>query len=127
MTIATQSEVTDLDRVRPHVANQRRPHEKAVPIEFDTAPIVVVVKASLDRVALSNEVLPKDVCDVDVLMTSIEAVQTAVGVLLEHREVSGVELDAIVVKGAKDSRAEVVVGKNETAKVGNKRLDAGPQ
>ena len=127
MAIATDAKITNLDRVWPDIANQRRPHQKTVAIKFDTASIVVVMKTSLNRVALANEVLPEDVCDVNVLMARVETVQTAVRVLLEHREVCGVELIAIVVKRAKHSRAKIVIGKNKTAKVGNKWLDAGAQ
>src|ERR1051326_3741850 len=83
------------------------------------------MKAALDRVTLANEILPKDVGDVNVLMARVEAVQAAVRVFLEHREVRGVELHPVVVGAAENACAEVVVGKNEAAKVGNKRLNAG--
>ncbi len=125
MAVAAEPKITNLDRVWPDVANQRRSHQKTVAIKFNAASIVVVMKTSLDRVALANEVLPKDICDVNVLMARVEAIQTAVRVLLEHREVRGVELITVVVERAKHARAEIVVGKNETAKVGNKRLNTG--
>src|SRR5688572_4303343 len=111
--------------MRPSVANQCRPDQKPVAIEFNTAAIVVVMKTSLDRVALANEILPEDVGDVNVLMARVEAIQAAVRIFLEHRKVSGVELITIVVKGAKHARAEVVVRENETTKVGYKRLNTG--
>src|ERR1041385_9389166 len=82
------------------------------------------MKTSLDRVALANEILAKDVCDVNVLVTSVEAIQAAVRVFLEHREIHRVELVTIVVKRAEHSRAEVVVGKNEAAEVRDKWLNA---
>src|SRR5262245_12106434 len=109
----------------PGVANQRRAHQETVPIEFNAAAIVVVMKTSLDRVALANEVLAEDVGDVNVLVARVEAVQTAVCVFLEHREVCAVELKTIVVESAKHARAEIVIGKNKPAKVGNKRLNTG--
>src|SRR2546423_14145336 len=37
VTIAIDSNVANLDSVRPHVANQRRPHQKSIPIEFAAA------------------------------------------------------------------------------------------
>src|SRR5689334_9130617 len=123
MTVATETKITNLDRVWPDVANQRRSHQKAVAIEFNAASIVVVVKASLDRVALANEILPEDVGDVNVLMARVEAIEAAVRVLLEHREVRGIELIAVVAESAEYARAEIVVGKNKPAKVGNKRLN----
>ena len=111
--------------MRSRIADQRWPDQKAVAIEFNRAPIVVVVKTSLDRVALADEILAKDVGDVNILMTSVEPVQAAICVLLEHREVRGVELHAIVVQRAKHARAEIVVGKDESAKIGNERLNSG--
>src|SRR5690242_18020578 len=125
MAVAANAEITDLDRMRSDVANRRGPHEETVAIEFNAASIVVVMKAALDRVALANEILAEDVRDVDVLMTRVETVETAIRVLLQHREVRGIELVTIVIKRAKHARAEIVVGKNETAEVGNKRLDTG--
>src|SRR5690242_17265139 len=101
MTVAAEPEITNLDRVRPDVANQCRPHEKTVAIEFNAASIVVVMKTALDRVALAHEVLAKDAGDVNVLMARVEAIQAAIGIFLEHREVSGVELITVVVESAK--------------------------
>src|SRR5690349_20464104 len=125
VTIATEAEVTDLDRARPRITDQRGPDQKTVAIELHAAAIVVVMKAALNRVALAHEVLAKDVGDVDVLMACVEAVQAAVRILLEHREVSGVELHAIVVGGAEHARTEVVVGEDEAAEVRDKWLYAG--
>ncbi len=42
------------------------------------------MKAALDRVALADEVLAKDVGDINVLMSRVEAIEAAVRVLLEH-------------------------------------------
>src|SRR5215216_1329343 len=125
MPITAKPQIANLDRVRPDIADQRRSHQKTVAIEFNAASIVVVVKASLDRVTLANEILPEDVCDVNILMARVEAIQSAVGVLLQHREVCGVELVAIVVERAKPARTEIIVGKNKPAEVGNKRLNTG--
>src|ERR671914_2926821 len=101
MPVAAESEIADFDRVWPHVANRRGTDQKSVAVKLDCASIVVVVKTSLDRVALADEILPEDVGDVNVLMPRVEAIQRAVRVLLEHREVRGIELDAVVVQGAK--------------------------
>src|ERR1051326_2528505 len=98
VTVATKPQVTNFDGMRPHVTDWRRTNEKAVAIKFDAATIVVVMKAALDRVALTNEILAKDVSDVNILMARVEAVQTAVRVLLEHWEIRGIELHAIVVR-----------------------------
>src|SRR6185436_11388022 len=125
MTITAKPQIPDLDRMRPNIANQRRTNEKPIPIKLDAASIVVVVKTSLNRIALANKILSKDVGDVDVLMPRVETIETAVGVLLQHREICTVELIAIVIKRTEDARAEVVIGKDEPAEIGDKWLNAG--
>src|ERR1700752_3145506 len=111
MTITAKPQIANLDRMRPNIANQCRTYQKPIPVELDAASIVVVMKASLDRVALANKILAKDVGDVDVLMARVETIKTTVGILLKHREVCAIELVAIVIKRAEDSPAEVVIGK----------------
>src|SRR6185503_9694616 len=101
MAVAAETQITHLDRMRSHVANRRGPHEEAVSIEFNPTSIVVVMKAALDRVALANEILAKDVCDVNVLMARVEPVEATVRVFLEHRKVRAIELVTIVVERAK--------------------------
>src|SRR6266850_641032 len=123
MPVAVQPQVTDFDRVRANVANQSRTDQKTVAVIFHAAPVVVVKQASLDRIALANEVLAENVCDVDVLMARVEAVKATVRVLLQHREVGGVELNAIVVCRAKKAQAKIVVGKDKATKVRNEGLD----
>src|ERR1043166_9509891 len=120
MSVAADAKVTDLDRVWSNIADQRRTHEKSVAIEFNAATIVVVVKTSLDRVALAYEILAKDVRDVNVLVAGVEAIQTAVRIFLEHREIRCVELVTIVFKRAEHASAEVIVGKDEAAEVGDR-------
>src|SRR6185369_4465950 len=117
MAITTDPEIADLDRVWSHVADRCRPHQKTVAIKLDRASIVVVMKTSLNRVTLANEVLLENIRDVDVLMARVETVQTAVRVFLEHRKVSDVELVTIVIESTKHARAEVVIGKDKAAKV----------
>ncbi len=82
MAVAAKPKITDFDRVGPDVADQRWSHQKTVAIEFDAAAIIVVVKTSLNRVALANEVLSENVGDVNVLMARVEAIQAAVRVFL---------------------------------------------
>src|SRR6059036_354370 len=119
MTVATDAEIRNLDRVWRYIANQRWSHEKAISIKLDPSSIVVVVKTSLDRVTLTNEVLTENVGDVNILMSSVEPVQAAVCILLQHRKISTVELNSVVVQCSKNSCAEVVVEKNESAEIGN--------
>src|SRR6266852_4367465 len=71
MAIAIDADIANLDRVRPHVPNQCRPHQKSVAIEFTAASIVVIKHAGLKRVALLDEILSKNVRDVNVLLPPI--------------------------------------------------------
>src|ERR1051325_6882186 len=98
MSIAVDADVSNLDRVRPDIANQSRPHEKTVAVVLNIAPIIVVKCTRLDRVALANEILTKEIRDVNVLLTPIETVQPAISVLLKLREVRCVELVTVVSK-----------------------------
>src|SRR6185369_3198191 len=77
MPIAAETEISDFDRVRPHVSDRRGPDQKAIAIKLDAATVVVVMKAALNRVALANEILAKDVGDVHVLVARVEPIQTA--------------------------------------------------
>src|SRR2546430_11199783 len=82
--------------MRPGVAYQCRSHEKSVLVKLLTRMVAVVMQAPLNRIAVANEVLPKEVCYEDVLVPSVKAVQTAVGVLFEHREEGAVVLVAVI-------------------------------
>ena len=85
------------------------------------------MKAELRRVAFGEKVLLVDVCDVDVLLSPVEAVESAVRVLLKLREVCEVELIAVVSERAEEACAEVVVGEDEAAEVGDEGLYADAQ
>ena len=98
VSITIDAYVADLHGMRPHVANQCRPHQKTVPIEFAAAAIVVVEHAGLNRVTLPDEVLPKQIGNVNILMPQIEAIQPAIRVLFELPKVSHVVLIAIIIK-----------------------------
>jgi hypothetical protein len=84
MPITANSEVTNFDRMWSHIAYRRWAYKKAIAIKLNAATIIVVVKTSLDRVTLANEILSENVRDINVLMASVEAIQAAVGILLEH-------------------------------------------
>src|SRR5439155_21036964 len=95
--VAIDANVADLDRVRTHVANQRRPHQKAIPIEFAAAAIIVVERAVLNRITLLDEVLAEKVRDVNILVSQIEAIQTTGGVFLELLKILDFVLIAIII------------------------------
>src|SRR5436190_20022485 len=87
VSIAIHADERNFDGVRAHIANERRSDKKAVAIEFATAAIVVVEPAGLNRVTPLDEVLAKNIRDVNVLMPPIEAIQPTVCVLLELRKI----------------------------------------
>src|SRR5437870_665721 len=124
MAVAIHPEITNLDRVLSHVANQRWPHQKAVAIILDARPIVVVVQAALNGEAFAYEVLSVKIGDVNILVPRVETIETAVGVLLKHRKIGRVVLITIVAERPKQTRAQIVIGKNEAAKIRNERLNA---
>src|SRR5690349_23385274 len=109
--------------MRPDVANRSGPHEEAVAIELNPTPVVVVMKAALDRVALADEILAKDVCDVNVLMARVETVEAAVRVLLQHREICAIELVTIVIKRAEHARAEIVIGDRKSTRLNSSHVE----
>src|SRR3989442_8197560 len=125
MAVAIHPEIADLDRVLTNVANQRGPHEKAIAIILDARPIVVVVQPALNGEAFANEILPVKIGDVNILVPRVEAIETAVCVFFKHREISSIVLITIVAERPKQTRAKIVVGKNEAAKIRNERLNAG--
>ena len=123
MAVAAQTQVSNADRVRRHIAHKGRSHQESVAIKLEAPSIVVEMEASLNRISLANKILAKDISDIDILMPGIEPVQTAVRVLLEHREVCSIELNPVVVECTKEACTKVVVGKYEPAKVRNEWLD----
>src|SRR5689334_15256288 len=84
VSIATNTEVSDLDCMWANISYRRRPNQKTITIKLDTASIIVVMKTPLNCVTLANEILPKYVGDINVLMTSVEGIEAAIRVLLEH-------------------------------------------
>ena len=103
--------------MRAHVADERGAHQKSVAVVFDAAPVVVVMQARLNRVAFGEEILPKEIGDVNILRALVETVETAVGIFFELMKVGEVELIAIVAERAEDARAKIVIGIDEAAKV----------
>ena len=71
VSVAVHSHVANLYGVRAHITNQRRSNQEPILIKLNTSSIVVVEQASLDCVAFADEVLTKQVGDVDVLMAGV--------------------------------------------------------
>src|SRR4030095_15193073 len=127
VTISTETNITNFNRVRSNVSDQSRPHQKTISIELNAASIIIEMEAALNRVTFGKEILPKNICYVNVLMASVEAIETAIGVLFEHRKISGVVLHAIIIKRTENPRPKVVVGKDKAAKVRHEWLNPRPQ
>src|SRR5262249_36315284 len=105
-------------------ADQRRAYQESVAIKFDAASIIIEMKAALDCVTLGEEILPKNICNVNVLVPSVEAIETTVRVLLKHGEVSSVVLHAIVIKRAEYASTKIVVGEDEPTEISHEWLNS---
>src|SRR2546421_3828552 len=117
VSVAINPDVPHLDRMWTNVTDQRWTDQESVPIIMDAAPVIVIESARLDRVTLANEVLAKNIRNVNILMARVEAIQAAIRILLQHREVNSIKLDSIIISGAKHPKPEIVIGKNEAPKV----------
>src|SRR6185312_7748821 len=117
MSVTTQSKIGNLDRVRPHVTNLRRPHEEPIPVKLLAGAVIVEMDTALNRVAFANEILPKNIRGIDILAPSIKAIEPAVGVLLQHGKVSRIVLVMIVAKRAENPCSQVVIRKYEAPKI----------
>ena|SRR5947208_1571306 len=109
VSIAIHADITDFDGVWSHIANQGGSDEKTIAVEFAAAPIVVIVPAGLNRVALPDKILPKNIRDVDILMPPIEAIQTTVCIFLKLCKIRHVILITIIIKRSENSRGQIVI------------------
>src|SRR5262249_13495541 len=106
-------------------ADGRWSHQKPVFVEVLAPRVVQVVAVEHQGVAGPDEVLPEVVDDAEVLASCVEdAIQAAIGVLLERAKVHEVELIPVGAEVAEDAGAEVVVAEDEATEVAGKRLDA---
>src|SRR5256885_367101 len=115
--VTINPDVPHLDRMLANVTNQCRTHQESVPIIMDAAAVIVIEGARLDRISLVDEVLPENIPHVNILMPRVEAIQAAIRILLQHREVDSIKLDSIIVSGAKHPKTEIVIRKNKAPKV----------
>ena len=106
-------------------ADGRWSHQKPVLVEMLAARVVQIVAVEQQGVAGPDEVLPEVVHDAEVLAARVEdAIQPAIGVLLEGAKVDEVELITVGAQVAEDSGAESVVAEDEATEVAGERLDA---
>src|SRR4029077_3056026 len=99
--------------------------QEIIIVEYERGIVLVVVEADLDGVAGLEEILAVQIADEHLPLPVLKAVQTAIGVLVEHREVRGVVLVAIVAQVAEDADAGFLVVEDEAAEIAVEGLDAG--
>ena len=75
MAVAADAYVSDLDRVWTETADECGADEKSVAVVFDAAAVIVEMKARLQGITFGDEILSKDICDIDVLRSLIEAIE----------------------------------------------------
>ena len=96
MAVAADAGVVGADAVRRDESNGRRPHEEAVLVVRELLAVIEVrVKAGRDRVAASQEILPKIIGDDHALPAPGEEVQLGVRFFFELIEDGDVPLVAI--------------------------------
>src|SRR5262245_20801785 len=110
-------------------ADARRGHSQSVIVLESCRLVGVVERAELERVALDEGVLAKDVGDIHLLVAhlnfgEIDRIQRAVGVFLEHVEIRQVVLIPVRLEIAEHPHAEVRVVENEAAKIAGEFLNA---
>src|SRR5262249_50622197 len=86
--------------------------------------IMVVERAEVQGVAPGEEIAPVEVRGINLLATRPPAVETAVGILLQHVEVREVVLKDVVVQVAEEPRARLLVAEDRAAEVACEALDA---
>src|SRR5262249_39064609 len=116
--------VARADLVWQRNASRRRPNQKPVLIDEERRLIVIVERAEVERVALGEEIAPVEVRSVHLLPARPPAVETAIGILLQHVEVRDVVLNNVVVQVAEEPRARLFVAEDQPARVAGETLDA---
>src|SRR4051794_30808201 len=111
MPLPIDADVVSLDRVRTNSADHGRTNDKAVLVDVTAFTIIIQRAYDLKRVTVdAEEVLLVEIRYVDVLRTQLtHRVESAVCVLLDLPKIREIELILVVIKRAKNSRAEVIV------------------
>src|SRR5215467_3778712 len=86
--------------------------------------VFVVMKTGLNRIAAGKKILAIDVGDHHLLAAELHAIEPAVGVLFEHREISRVVLIAVRIEVAEDAQAGFLVKEDEASEIAVEGLDA---
>src|SRR5438552_421767 len=76
-------------------------------------------------VAFPNQVLSKNIGDVNLLVPRVELIQIGKSIFLQHLEGGDVVLPAVVVVVPKNAHAQIGIVENKTAKIADEGLNAG--
>src|SRR5947209_513475 len=118
MPIPRPTEVVSVHVMGAHGAEGSGAYDVPVAVVMRASVIEVGVKTPLRGIARPQEVLPIEVANEHLLIALIKRVQLGVGIFLAQVEQGEVVLKAIVSPIAEESRAEVDVVEDKTAKVG---------
>src|SRR6267143_1967220 len=107
------------------IADRRRADQESVVVIAEAGIIFVPGGDELQGVAGKKEILQVNVAQKDLLVTTVEGVEAAVGIFLEEVEIGDVVFDAIAVEVTEDAQGRFFVDKKKAAEVGVELLNAG--
>src|SRR5664280_1709579 len=133
MAVARPSQIIGANGMRlgypigdDHAANGGRADQKSIRVKLDGRVVLIGKKGEFRRVTLGQEVLDVNISHLHLLVPGSERVEMAVGVLLQHEEVSEIVVDAIRAQVAEDPHSRLFIGKYEAAKIAGELLNSSP-
>ena len=109
VAVAGQPVIIRADRVLFDRTDRRRPHQKIILVEPERRVVLVVVKTELDVVPALDKILPVKIRDPHLLVAILQPVQPAVGIFLQHGEVSQIVLIAVRMEVTEDTQSRFLV------------------
>ena len=125
VTVPRPAEVVSLDIMISHCADRRWPRDETVLVEVTAVIVEVADETELAGVAFPNQVLSKNIGDVNLLVPRVELIQIGKSIFLQHLEGGDVVLPAVVVVVPKNAHAQIGIVENKTAKIADEGLNAG--
>ncbi len=122
VAVAGQPIIISANRMRHHIADRRRTHQKIIGVVLKRRIVFVVMEAGLNGIARLDEILPVKIGDHHLLVAVAKGVQAAVGVLFQHREIGQVELIAVGIQVPVEPHARLLVGENEPAEIAGEAI-----
>src|ERR1700730_10411993 len=126
VSIAGPAEVICLDIMVADRADRCGACNKTVLVVMTAVVVEVGEETQLTGVPFPDQILAKNIRDINLLLASAELVEIGIGILLQHVERGDVVLPPIIVVVAENSDAKVGVVKNEPAEVAHERLNSAP-